>query len=301
MLGLPQLQVLLAVKEHGSLTRAAHALHYGVPTITHHLNTLESQLRVQLVERSKRGTQLTELGAALAADAAEILNRVAQAERWVTDYREAGLVTLVVGTVPSIGSRLLPNAIRSLQAAMKVRVEVVEGEPTKLVELLNSGEIHAALIYDLADDSPFGALDLEFTPLINEPYFVMVGADSPLAAAEPLDLNDFRDNAWIFSRNEHEASQRVLRRVCGTLGYEPREFMRTDDLNLIHGFVAAELALALMPPSAVMWNFRVVMLRAKQDLGMRRLSYAVRRKTSTAARHLGDILVSDAAAFNSEH
>ena len=85
MLALQQLRALLSVREHGSLTRAASALHYGVPTVTHHLNTLERQLRVQLVERSKRGARLTELGMALATDAEEILSRVAQAERRVAD------------------------------------------------------------------------------------------------------------------------------------------------------------------------------------------------------------------------
>jgi DNA-binding transcriptional LysR family regulator len=300
MLALQQLRALLAIKEHGSLTRAAAALHYGVPTITHHLNTLESQLRVQLVERTKRGTRLTELGTVLAADAAEILNRVAQAERWVTDYRVAGLVTLIVGTFPSIGSRLLPSAIRTLQDEMNVRVEVVEGEPIKLVELLHSGEIHCALIYDLAEDSPFEALELEFTTLNHEPYRLMVAADSPLAVRQTIDLDELRDKAWIFSRNEHEASQRVLQRVCGALAYEPREFMRTDDLNLIHGFVAADLALALTPASAVMPNFSVVVRDAKQDLGIRRLSFVVRRKTSPAARRLGEILAADAAAFDTK-
>jgi DNA-binding transcriptional LysR family regulator len=300
MLALQQLRVLLAVQEHGSLTRAAGALHYGVPTVTHHLNSLESQLRVQLVERSKRGARLTELGSALAVEAADILGRVAYAERRIADHREAGLTTLVVGTVPSVGSRLLPHAIRALQATMKVRVEVVEGEPTGLVELLHSGEVHAALIYDLAADSPFEALDFDFKTLMNEPYRLMVGADSPLAAAETIDFDDLRDRAWIFSRNEQEASQRVLRRVCGTLHYEPRELMRTDDLNLIHGFVAADLTLALMPPSAVMMNFNVVLRRAKQDLGIRRLSYVIRRKVSPAAQHLGEILAADAAACHAE-
>jgi DNA-binding transcriptional LysR family regulator len=298
MLALQQLRALLAVKEHGSLTRAASALHYGVPTVTHHLNTLERQLRVQLVERSKRGARLTELGIALAADAEEILSRVAQAERRVADYREAGLVTLTVGTFPSIGSRLLPRAIQALQESTNVRVEVVEGEPIRLIELLHSGDIHAALIYDIAADSAFAAFDLEFTQLLSEPYWVMVGADSPLASADTLDFDDLRDRSWIFSRNEHEASQRVLRRVCGALGYEPREFMRTDDLNLIHGFVAADLALGLICSSSVMTSFGVVMRSAKQDLGVRRLSYATRRSASPAARRLGEILAANAAQFS---
>ena len=297
MLAVQQLRVLLAVQEHGSLTRAAHALHYGVPTVTHHLNSLESQLRLQLVERSKRGAQLTELGAALAADAVEILNRIAEAERRMADYRDAGVVNLIVGTFPSFGSRLLPRAIRTMQATMTVRVEVVEAEPIKLVELLCAGDIHAALIYDIESDPTFTTLDLELTTLLSEPYRVLIGADSDLAALESVDFNDLRERSWIIAHNEHEASQRVLRRMCGAFYYEPREFMRTDDLNMIHGFVAADLALALICPSAVMPNFGVVTRSAKQDLGKRRLSYAIRRNAPPAARRLGEYLATHAAGF----
>jgi DNA-binding transcriptional LysR family regulator len=290
MLTLQQLRVLLAIKQTGSLNRAAHELHYGVPTVAHHLDALEFQLRSTLVVRGRRGTHLTGLGSALADDAAEILARVAQAERRIVEHRDAGLLLLRVGTFPSLGSRILPGAIRALQAEMTVQVEVTEGEPTRLMELLRAGEIHSALIYDIAD-SASAALDLDFLPLFSEPYLVMVGAQSELAASGHVDLEEVRGRSWIFSRSEQEATDRVLRRACGSLGYEPGEFMRTDDLNLIHGFVAADLALALTSASAMTGMPGVVTRPAVQHLGMRHFSYVSRRSAPFAAQRLGETIV----------
>lgn len=73
--------------------------------------------------------------------------------------------------------------------------------------------------------------------------------------------------------------------------------MRTDDLNMIHGFVAADLALALICQSTVMTNFHVVTRNAKQDLGKRQLSYAIRRDAPPAARGLGEYLASNVATY----
>ncbi|MFF2272104.1 LysR family transcriptional regulator [Agromyces sp. NPDC058136] len=297
MITLQQLRVVLAVRDHGSLTRAASALHYGVPTVTHHLDALEARLGARLVDRTPRGAVLTPIGALLAEEGEQILARVAQAERLVATYRDAGVMTLVVGTFPSIGSRLLPAAIRELRQTMHVEVELVEGEPTELVRKLGEGALHAALIYDLEGDPAFDAPDLESTPLLSEELQVLVGAAGPLAELDELDLASL-DHHWVVSRNDDEVSHRVLRRVGAALGRDFAEFTRTDDLNMIHGLVAADLAVALAVPSAVMPGFDVVMRPAGHDLGLRRLAFVTRDDVQLpAVAALRDILVEAARAL----
>ncbi|MFF2274413.1 LysR family transcriptional regulator [Agromyces sp. NPDC058126] len=295
MISLQQLRVVLAVRANGSLTKAANALHYGVPTVTHHLDALESALGARLVERTPRGARLTPIGELLAEEGEQILARVAHAERLVATYRDAGAMTLVVGTFPSIGSRLLPEAIRALRESMHVEVELVEGEPTELVRMLGDGALHAALIYDLEGDPVFDAPDLEPTLLMSEPFHVLVGASSPLAELDELDLGEL-GRSWIGSRNDDEASQRVLRRASAALGRELHVFTRTDDLNMIHGLVAADLAVALAVPSTFVPGFGVVVRPPVQELGMRRLAFVTRGDAQLPAlARLRDILV-DAAA-----
>lgn len=287
-----QLRVLVAVRDHGSLTAAAQSLGYGVPTIAHHLRSLERHFKVQLVERDRRGARLTSLGTVLVAEAEEILARLAQAERLVTTQRDLGLSTIRVGTFPSIGSQLLPRAIRQLRAQMQVQVEVREAEPTDVVELLKAGELHAGLIYDSADNPAFATPDLELTVLLEEDFRVLVARESPYAALGLIDLSDLAAADWICSRDENETSDRVLRRACRSVGFEPKVLMRTDDLNMIHGLVAEGLACTLATQAAVDTRFAVEAHPTVQDLGLRR-TFFVRRSTLAprAVNELHRILV----------
>ena len=295
-MNLQQFRVLLAVREHGSLTGAAKALQYGVPTVTHHLRNLESHLGARLVDRGRRGTSLTPLGESFAADIAQVVARIDRAEQVVADQRDAGVVTLRVGTFASMGSRLLPAAIAALQKRTSVRVEVVEGEPTEVVRMLRSGEVHAGLIYDVSVEPAFDAPDLVLQRLLTEPYGVMVARDSEWAARESIDFAELREVPWVFSRSNDEASDRVLRRVGQSLGYTVRELMRTDDLYMIQGLVAEGLGFALSTNAAIDPDFDVVLRPAVQDLGERHVSYVTRRCAAPpAAGWLAEILLSGRA------
>lgn len=272
MLDVRQLHVLLAIRETGSLTQAAAALHLSVPTVTHHLGGLETKLDAKLVDRSKRGTTLTPVGEAVALDAQRILGELARTEAMVADLRDAGLSTLRIGTFPSIGSRLLPRAISELTERFRLRIEVIEGEPMHIIDLVHAGEIHAGLVYDLASDPALNTADLATTELLEEEFVVLLAADHPLAKQPRLDFAELANESWVLSHNPEEASNRVLRRVSQAAGYETRALLHTDDLNMIHGFVSAGLGLALMTQSAIDRAYDVVSRPAAQPLGSRRTS-----------------------------
>lgn len=291
MMNLQQLRVLLAVRQHGSLTRAARVLQYGVPTVTHHLRGLEAHLGAKLVERSRSGTRLTPIGDSFAEEAEAVLARLDRAEQAVADQRDAGLTTLRVGTFASIGSRLLPAAIAALQQRTSVRVEVVEAEPTEVVRLLRAGEVHAGLIYDASAEPAFEAPDLALETLLSEPYRVMVARESEWALRDTLDFAELASVAWLCSRSDDEASDRVLRRVCRAMGHPVRALMRTDDLYMIHGLVAEGLGCALTTAAAVDADFDVVLRPTVQDLGERRVMFVSQRSGGPpVVRWLGETL-----------
>ncbi|WP_017791737.1 LysR family transcriptional regulator [Leucobacter salsicius] len=291
MINLQQLRVLLAVREHGSLTRAAEALQYGVPTVAHHLRTLEAHLQAQLLVRTRTGSALTPLGEFYAAEVAPVIVRLDRAERAVADRRDSGVVTLRVGTFASVGSRLLPAAIAELQHRYSVRVEVVEGEPTEVVRMVRQGEVHAGVIYDVSEEPLFNTPDLVLQSLFAEPYQVLVGKNSEWAEREELELADLVRMSWICSRNDDEASDRVLRRVHRELGERTRVLMETDDWYMIHGLVAEGLACALTTAAPVDTDFAVALRRTVERLGERRVSFVTAKGARPpAVEWLGEIL-----------
>ncbi|MDF9809671.1 DNA-binding transcriptional LysR family regulator [Aurantimicrobium minutum] len=276
MLSLQQFRILLAIRDAGSLTKAAENLGYGAPTVTHHLNLLEAHFGAVLVERGSRGVSFTPLGEVTVREAETIMARVDDLERIIAEHRDAGLVTLRVGTFASLGSKLLPPAIRELQSTSSVRIEVIEAEPLELVDLLRRGELDAALLYDLADDPSILEADLELLQLLREPYNVLVASEGPLAQAKKLDFAQLASASWVRTRQEDEATERVLLRACRSAGFLPKEFIRSDDLSMIHGLVSEGLCLAIMTESAANSALGVELKPTVQNLGERSVYFATR-------------------------
>src|SRR5699024_11353766 len=108
----------------------------------------------------------------------------------------------------SIGSMLLPAAIAELLQRRSVRVEVVEADPTEVVAMLHTGEIHAGLIYDIPELPEFAGPELRLRTLLEEPYRVKVARDGALAAHDVLHLARAGEIACTCSPNESEAAGR---------------------------------------------------------------------------------------------
>jgi len=292
VLNLHQLAILQAVRDAGSLSRAADALGYGTPTVVHHVNALEGRLGVRLVVRDRRGTRLTPLGEELVAAGSEILRRADELERVIRDHRAAGLVTMRIATFASAGSRLLPPAISRLKAALPVRIEVTEAEPTEALRLLREHRVQAALFYDIEGEDPWDLQDVETTLLRAEPYALMMAATHPLASTSPVALAGLEHESWVLSRDEGAPTTRLLRQATRRAGFAPRELIRTDDLSMIHGLVAEGLALAMATETVLDRSFDVALRPTTPSLGIRQMFFATLPGEQPAAvRRLRDLLL----------
>lgn len=283
MMTIQQIRVLLAIKEAKSMTRAAETLGCSVPTVVHHLDSLERIHEVQLVVRAKSGAELTPLGEMLANDGERILSQVTQAEHALATAREAGLSLFRIGSFASAGAKILPPAILELQRRSPVQVEVIESEPSDAVRLLRAGAIHAALIYDSVD-APMGMpANLQHHTLSEEPYRLLVSLSQAERMTEAVDFADLRHVGWVFSRTESEASDRIIRNEAQTAGFEPRVIARADDLSMIHGLVASGIGFGLSTETTVDYQYGLALRSTKQDLGRRRISFITRSEPRIAA------------------
>jgi DNA-binding transcriptional LysR family regulator len=76
-------RMFVAVVQAGSLSAAATRLGTPLPTLSRRIRDLERQLRVQLLERSARGTKLTDAGARLYEHASRGIEALLEAEQAV--------------------------------------------------------------------------------------------------------------------------------------------------------------------------------------------------------------------------
>jgi DNA-binding transcriptional LysR family regulator len=283
VLELRQLTVLQAIARAGSLSGAARALHHSQPTIAHHLAALESHLGVELVSRTTRGATLTDLGHLFLGHAEAVLDRLGSAEAEVKALARHGVATLRIGTFPTAGAHVLPRAVAALEVRTGVRVELHEAEPPELIDRLLAHELHCALIYD-DPDSPVHVLEgARVTALFDDPFRVVLPASHRLAGRQRVAIADLAEDGWMMSRDPEEPGDTALRAACAAAGFAPRPVLRTDDYDVMFGFVAAGVGVALVPQMALVEREGVV-VRPRAGAQLRRsIRFASRRDEASPA------------------
>ncbi|GAA2272814.1 LysR family transcriptional regulator [Nonomuraea roseoviolacea subsp. roseoviolacea] len=273
MFDIRQFEVLRAIAVTGSLAGAARRLHYGQPTISYHLGALEAHLGARLVERRPSGAVLTDVGMLVLEHAGFVLDRLEAVEADVEARLSHGVSTLRVGAFGTAASRLLPGALRRATAGTDVRIELTEAEPLDLVALTRARSLHGAVIYDIGGEARYGA-DLHVEALFDDPYRLLLPARHPRAAvAGPVDLATLAADGWIISRGSYDPSDQTLFATCQALGFRPRVVLRSDDYGVIHGFVGAGGAVALVPELALQPGYDTVARVPVQDVGARSVRF----------------------------
>ena len=113
-LNLRQIQVLAAVVEFGSVTKAAKFLNVTQPAVTKRIRELEKDLGVQLIERSGRGIVTTRFGDAFLRHGRAILAEIARASEAMAELRNAPETEVRVGALPNAAYGLVPAAVALL-------------------------------------------------------------------------------------------------------------------------------------------------------------------------------------------
>lgn len=112
MIELDGIKAFMTVADCGSFSRAAMRLHLTQPAVSKRIALLEHQVGVQLFDRIGRTVRLTEAGHELLARARDILQRVEDTERAISNLsgRVAGQLSLA--TSHHIGLWRLPTVLR---------------------------------------------------------------------------------------------------------------------------------------------------------------------------------------------
>ncbi|MFD9948351.1 LysR family transcriptional regulator [Nonomuraea sp. NPDC059023] len=119
----------------------------------------------------------------------------------------------------------------------------------------------------------YGA-DLRVRTLMDDPYRLLLPRGHALAAGEgPVDLGLLAGEGWIISSGSYDPSDQTLYATCQSLGFRPRIALRADNYSVIHGFVGAGGAVALVPELAFEQGYDVVSRPVLQDVGARGIQF----------------------------
>jgi len=228
---LRQLEYFVAVGEAGSIAKAAEQVNVSPPSISASIAQLEAEFGVQLfVRKHSHALALTAGGRLFLKEAARLLNDADALHDIAGDIAEKVRGPLAIGCLLTFAQIVLPALRRKFEDAYPdVRVRQFERNQGQLFEMLQRGEIDAALTYDLELSQ-----DMTFEPLMQLPAYVMLPAAHRLAARAGITPEELVDEPMVlldlpYSREYFLSAFQGLR---------PRIAERTGDIAVMRSMVA---------------------------------------------------------------
>jgi DNA-binding transcriptional LysR family regulator len=251
MLDVRRLRVLREVAAHGSFSAAAEALSYTQSAVSQQIAALEREAEARLVERSPRGVRLTDAGRALVVHADVILARLADAEEELQAIAGLRGGRLRLGAFASACATLMPLAVaRFRERHPSVELSLEPAEPEDGLRLLRAGACDLVLSIETTFATTTDA-DVDRVHLLDDPMYLMMPRDHPLAGRARIRLEDFADEAWMVGAIATCPDASIFLRACAAAGFEPRIAFHLDDYHAMQGFVAAGMGVSVIPDLAL--------------------------------------------------
>ncbi|HYZ63454.1 MAG TPA: LysR family transcriptional regulator [Acetobacteraceae bacterium] len=241
-----QFRYFCAVAECGHFGQAAAKLNISQPPLSRQIAALEEELGTKLLERSRKGAELTPAGRQFYADAQAVLRLVQQAQRNVTAAGWGQLGDLSLGFMMCAAHSIVPALTRLYVSAFpKVRLRVRELMPTAVERELKDGLIDFGITLPGLD-----APDVQATTLLHETMSLVVAQDHPLARKRRVDVADLANETFLIVPHEHAPSlyDGIIRR-CQLAGFTPRIGLEAHLQQTLVSFVAEGLGVAFVPAS----------------------------------------------------
>jgi len=239
---LADLRAFAAVGELQSFAAAARALHLSQPALSRRISHLEDQLGVRLLDRTTRSVELTPLGHRFLGQIRSVISELDRSVVSLHDvaHLEAGDVT--VGCVFSAVHHFLPGVIRSFRARHpNVLVRIIEEGADEVLACVKAGEADFAVNYTGMQDP-----EVEFTPLLREPFVVACPAGHPLARRRSVHWDELID--YPYALVSHASRNRVLiDQALAEVERLPRPVCEVRHVSTLIGLVENGLAIAVVP------------------------------------------------------
>ncbi len=241
-----RMRLLVEIERQGSVSAAAAAIGIGQPSASQHLRLLEAAAGQRLVERTGRGSRLTEAGQVLAARAAQALSSLGAAEEELGALAGLQTGTIHLGASTAPGVYLLPDTLGCFRRAYPgVSVEVEVAASQEILQRLLNGRVQLALVGATQADER-----VELEPFLEDE---IVGVAKPgLAPLRKGLLAPERMSAFmLLSREPGSSSQRVIDEELRAIGIAPAGMWELGSSEAIKRAAREGLGLAFLSRYAV--------------------------------------------------
>lgn len=240
------LQLVSAVADVGSLTRAGDRLHLTQSALSHQLRDIEARLGTALFLRVGKRLVLTPAGERLLSSARDVLDRLQRTERDIRDMGRERAGLLRITTECYTCYHWLPGVVTAFrQEWPKVDVRIIAEATADPIRALLDGALDLAIVAGDVDERRLGC-----TSLFEDEQVVVMAPGHPFATRQFIAPEDLR-NEHLILYTTHSSESSVLREVLRPAGVEPRQLTRVQLTEAIVELVKAGLGLSVLARWAI--------------------------------------------------
>jgi DNA-binding transcriptional LysR family regulator len=254
---LRQLEMLVAVADQGSITRAAQTLLVAQPSVSAQIQALESEVGHPLLVRLPRGVRPTAVGETVISHARRILREIGEIRSDVDELAGLRRGHLALGSMPTITTGLIPTVVKAFHTAFPgVEISVMEGRSSTLIEAVANHRIDLAVVTVITPDPP-----VEVTHLLDEELVVALAADDPLAGEEAIDLAQLADRPFLMLEAGFGLRD-IVWDACRAAGFLPHVALEMESIQAIKALVEIGMGVSLVPRATTIQEERLGLLSA---------------------------------------
>lgn len=284
------------LRQHGTVTAAAHALHLTPSAVSQQLRTLARDLDLELLAPEGRRVRLTPAARVVLEHADRLRTEWELAQADLDAHRTGHRGPLRLSAFPSVLTALLAEVAHRVRE-QGLGLEVVQADPAESLDLLMAGEIDLAVLEASPATPATADPRFEQRQLFDDPLELVVPLGHRLTAGDaPVALAEAVDEPWI-GGPLGGSFHRIELLACAQAGIAPTFVHRALDWSAYLAMIGAGLGVALMPRLAIDPSQPVHRLPlADEPMPVRRILTCVRRGSGEqfTVRRLREALASAA-------
>ena len=210
---LQQFEYLLAICEHGNMLRASKRLGVTQPTLSIMLRKLETELDIDIFDRSTQPLRLTEAGKQVVKQAKEILKAAETLRQTVAEQRNLLTGRLKIGVIPTVAPYFVPRFLQYFLDNPRhtdLETSLSEMKTEDIIPALLENEIDMAVMA-----TPIDQERLLEIPVYYEKFHAYVSEKTPSLHQKPrITPQDLvSERLWVLSEG-HCLRNQVMNYLC---------------------------------------------------------------------------------------
>lgn len=198
--------------ETGNLSKAAAQLNYSQTAASHMISSMEEELGIKLLYRGRNGVSLTEEGERIYPAAKELTEKE-ELIRQMAGEENIQHGKIRIGVITSVAVKWMPQMI----IAFRKKYPMVDLFMNDAINYEIMKDWFSKDVIDCAITAESSRKENE-TPLVKDPYYVILPPEHPLCACETITLTHLKGETFVIpSEGTSYSMGRMLRQAKGKL------------------------------------------------------------------------------------